>query len=287
MNKKTLINFIRRIPVSKLIVIALIIVAIVLVLRYFFYYPVVIEPITVNNEIKQYKAKRNKKEYIVDQEDVRYYGGNEGNEGTDDIQLVEHQVEDYVIRDFLENRDVIVDTQNVHDTSIQNNLKKKYETYSMTAKGYEDVEQEIMRMTKDKDVHKALKRIYNRNSTLTNFEGETESAILEKTWRAGNLLVKEQIIKELKDCLSTEGVLYCPTGVASRIVSASYIENPENFPKDRASLNTEILMKCSLIKQENPDISKQDLTELIIDDYAGIYDKEFITTTLQPWIDHV
>jgi hypothetical protein len=206
------------------------------------------------------------------------------------VNLILEDIDNYVIRDFLNNNEVIEDKQNVHDTSVQNNLKNKYKEYNKDlnySTNSVNIQREIMNYTRDPRVIEAIRQISRRNCSLTNFDDEKELKILENTWKSGNNLVKEQIIKELRDCIDSNGQLYCPTGVASRIVSAKYIEEPEKFPVDKNTLNTEILSKAYIIKKDNPEISKEELTEIITQDYSSVHDKEFIISVMSPWIDHL
>jgi hypothetical protein len=198
------------------------------------------------------------------------------------------------VRDYL-NQDVLVDTQNVHDTVIQNNVKNKYRALTGTpgTPGTPGtLTKSIMDFcNNDLEISDILHKIQQRNATLVNFGGDTETQILAKTWDSANPAVKTQIINEIRDCKSdgagVTGGIYCPSGVATRIVSATYVDNPENYPKDKDSINKEILGKCAHLRNKDPDITSEKLHEAMVAEYSGIHDREFISYLMEPWLGYI
>lgn len=287
--------------ISVLFVIVILIVLVVLIASiYTGYQPVKIEKFNK----RQYKAEKVSKTYIVDQSDVQYYKDIEDEynhrlqfyapeaeksptvEAETEPELNEHYFDNYVIRDYL-NRERIEDSQNVHDTVIQNNVKNKY---SKLPQDYSDADGTILEImnfcNNDREIFDVIQKIKKRNARLVNFSGDTETDILKKTWNNGNLSVKNQIINELRDCKNNNSI-YCPSGVATRIVSSTYIDNPENYPRDKDTINREILEKCAHLRKKNPEITQEELKQAIIEEYSNVHDSEFISGLMEPWLGYV
>jgi hypothetical protein len=201
-------------------------------------------------------------------------------------ELNEYYVDNYVVRDFL-NRAITADTQNVHDTVIQNNVKNKYKSLPSNYSDIDSTIRDIMVFCDNcPDILDTVNKIKQRNATVVNFEGNAESDILKKTWNGANAAVKAQIINELRDCKKGSDI-YCPTGVATRIVSATYIESPDNYPKDKNSINAEILGKCAHLRNKNPDITPNEMKEMIIEEYSTIHDRAFISDLTEEWLPYI
>ena len=276
-------------------------------------------PVTIERFNRQYKVERKQKEYLVDQSDVKYYDDIERafNDRLEfyvpvttpvttpvtvpraprapraphiEPELNEYHVNHYVVRDYL-NQDVLVDTQNVHDTVIQNNVKNKYRALTGTPGTPGTlVTKSIMDFcNNDQEISGILHKIQQRNATLVNFGGDTETQILAKTWDSANHAVKTQIVNEIRDCKSGDGGdgIYCPSGVATRIVSATYVDNPENYPKDKDSINKEILGKCAHLRSKDPDITSEKLHEAMVSEYSDMHDREFISHLMEPWLRYI
>jgi hypothetical protein len=180
------------------------------------------------------------------------------------------------------------DTQNVHCNNIQKNLKGKYSSMHQVIQPDSDLKDEIVSRCKDdiqaKKVYDIIGKIQGRNAYLTNFNSH-EINILQDVWFSGNNNVKDQLINEILDCTDEYDTLYCPTGVASRIVSASYIDTPEKAPKTKEILNQEIMHKFGInySKLKNKDLAK----EKTVDEYYGVYPREDIEKSMNEWIDFV
>jgi hypothetical protein len=182
-----------------------------------------------------------------------------------------------------------LDNQNVHDTMIQNNLKNKFSANGALFSGTEEgVISEILEATRDGDEEKQVARvlasIHKRNAYLDNF-GTNEIGVLSRVWNNGDDNVKADVITQLKDCEDEYGLLYCPTGVASRITSSMYINDPQNSPKTRDMIHKEILDKYSTLHSQG--IPKHQAIEQIIEDYNGIYSSDKILGLMEDWIDYV
>lgn len=181
------------------------------------------------------------------------------------------------------------DVQNVHDTIIQDNLKHAFEksrnvitTGNRNATFHAD---EIHAYSGyDTGVMDALKKINNRNAYVDNFQSN-ETDLISNVWSAGSDNVKSNLLIQLKECVSEHGSLHCPTGVASRIVSASCVEHPEKSPVTREILNQEILHKYSRLSDAGYD--KQTIIDRIIQSYDGTYSPEKIKSVMDEWIEYV
>lgn len=292
--------------------VALAAVAMLYMTGYFTFTPV---PMKIEKfNYSQYKVDRKDEEYLVDQSDVKHYEDIEKAYNTrlkfyepvverpvervvdrqrqpeqrQEPELTEYYVNHYVFRDYL-HRNAAVDNQNVHDIVIQNNVKNKYKTIGGPGTSVDDTKRSILAFCKnDREIFDILEKIHKRNATILNFKGDTEMEVIGKTWNDANEAVKAQIIHEIRDCKTgTLDDIYCPSGVATRIVSATYIENPDHYPKDKDSINREILAKCAYLRNQDPEIAPEKLQEAIIDDYRDIHDRQFITHLMEPWIEYI
>lgn len=229
-------------------------------------------------------------------------------------------LEQYIINDILGNHEIrlaqtedrlpmYMDTQNVHDNSIQKQLKKRYTDHVVDNPELVFSEHEIVREAKrqnkdTKTLIKVLKTMKKRNANLMNYNGDSEMTILENTWKAGDDNVKEQIINNLIECHEHNIIgqqVVCPTGVASRIVESTYINDPENTPRTKDMYREEMLSKASQIRfqlEQNPEYnakSDQEQTEQLKSkllttyqqDYKNILTHHDIHDLTKDWIDYI
>lgn len=176
------------------------------------------------------------------------------------------------------------DTQNVHDTAIQKNIKTVFEKTSMMIHNYKNTVEEILDYSNDEKVKDILDKIDQRNAYITNLKCN-ENDVVERVWASSDDNIKSQMINEILDCVDKNGHLYCPTGVVTRISSAIHINNPEMAPKPKQLLNQEVMQKFGHYYKEIND--KVLAREKTINDYYSIYPKETISEMIDEWIDHV
>lgn len=188
-------------------------------------------------------------------------------------------------------------SQNVHDTCVQNTVKNKYSEISKQCGKVQDCVDEIREyaVSVGKDVTDVIKRIQDRNASLYNFEGQKEMDVLQKTWKtAEDDNVKHQIVNELGDCRNSYGTIYCPTGVATRIVNATFINDPEKIPKTKEVIHTEMMnIAANLRNTQEVDGTydeerfKKDLLEKYKKDYEGILTHDKIDDMTKDWIGEI
>lgn len=195
----------------------------------------------------------------------------------------------HVIQDII--RD---DTQSVHDTIIQNQIKQEYNNHVLDggSNGHDGTLEEIIKYNPEKsnDISAIIQQIQVRNSNVYNIKDD-EINVLKKVWSNGNDNVKAQVIKELLDCKQERGGIYCPTGVVTRIIQSNFIENPENMPKTPNMFKKEMLNKASILKDKNPDMSDESFTTLLLNEYKSDY-KDILTepeikTITDEWINYI
>lgn len=200
--------------------------------------------------------------------------------------------------------EILRDKQNVHDSIVQRVIKDKYKKLEKR-EGNGDIIQEIIDYVDDgkkEKIKNILNKIKIRNSTLMNFEYNTEMDILEKTWRDSNDKVKDQIINEIIDCKNEKtNDVHCPTGVATRIINATYIETPEKMPKTKEIIHQEMMNTAAKIREklENDDIfremtdevqkvaMKNEILKKYNIDYDGILNTSEIEDMTKDWIEYV
>jgi hypothetical protein len=260
--------------------------------------------------------------YLIDESDISYYKENNSVLKTFNDELksrgltytpsftpgnfitpVLSPLEIHIINNIIPPIPNVVDTQNVHDTNIQKQLKSRYKDLSVDNQNIWFDEKDIIShaFNSKKDIStldNIIQKIKNRNSSVTNFNSDNEYTVLKNTWMSGNDNVKDQIINNLLDCEEDE-ILVCPTGTTSRIIESTYIDNPEDMPKTKDMFMTEMLSKASLIRNtlessishleedEQSEILKRNIIKSYNTDYKDILTGEQINDFTKDWIDSI
>src|SRR4029079_6918386 len=163
---------------------------------------------------------------------------------TDDIPIL--PIPDYILNQLTTN------AQNVHDTFVQKNIKDLYNAHRI----HTDTASAIQEMHNQcPEVAGIIDQIQKRNSSISNLDAN-EIDILANVWTHAltNQNIRDNLLLQLKDGVDqTSGEIVCPTGTTSRIVSALAIEHPEEMPRDRSIMNTEVLAKFSKLYSETDD----------------------------------
>jgi hypothetical protein len=176
------------------------------------------------------------------------------------------------------------DTQNVHDTLIQRQLKQDA-LQNLVTPTYTSVSLDDLYASDDK-LKEIVQKIKNRNATLSGYNNKTEMEILHDTWQNGNDNVRNQLRNELKECIEN-GHLVCPTGTVSRILNSKYIETPEKIPKTKEMYHEDILNFSAKIRQDTPEdkFSSEFLLDAIKKEYTPLLTEEEIDDFTKDWIN--
>jgi hypothetical protein len=271
----------------------------ILIILLFLAFLVVVTTLKLNLHVKNIKISKKDRKVLVDDVEVEY----------SDLQHYINTRKDFENRksivDFIIDPTVVIendqmnveipeiinhhintDVQNVHDNTIQKNIKGAYSEILQTQQNFD--KDEILGYVKDEakkeKISEILDKITKRNSYVTNLNSN-EVDVIKNVWFNGNDNVKNQAILEILDCVDENNVLYCPTGVTSRIASALYINNPDKFPKTRELLNQEVITTFGKYFREIPD--KELSKEKTINDYYKVYDRDTISSLVDEWIDYV
>jgi hypothetical protein len=189
-------------------------------------------------------------------------------------------------------------SQSVHDTVIQNQLKNQYSQLN-TNKSQQNLISDIVEYSKkelpkdSEKIENILNSINSRNSTLTSLDGDTEMNAISKVWNTEDPDIRRQLLNELMDCKSGNGI-YCPTGVATRVVNAINIKNPENMAKTQNVLHNEMLQIASNFRntlEANGEYSEENfapsLRKHIYSHYEGFISQDKLDKEMNDWIDHI
>lgn len=203
------------------------------------------------------------------------------------------------------------DSQNVHDSVIQNTIKNKFKIKRIENerkhinKNDKDIISEIINRanTIDKEKYEKipdiLKQISSRCESVYNLEAD-EINVLKNTWISASDVQKDQILNELLDCLENNK-LVCPTGVVSRIINSDIVINPENAPKTIENLREEMMniaIKTRNDLEDTEEFQNKEIPEqnLILKDelirkyeetYKGILDEDIVKNEYDKWIDSI
>lgn len=262
------------------------------------------------------------KEYVFDDSDIKYYNQieREFNERrklySDDNELPFHNNNDelplHTVYDWID-----PDAQNVHDRVIQKKLRQQYEnvkgTKSCGGNQLDSINDYINRsslLQEDKrKCQLVLRKINERNAELTNFGGDREVEILYNTWRSGDDNVKDYLLQQLLDSVDmarTDGSdieIYCPTGVASRIVNASLVNEPEKMAKTKEVIHQEMMQTAANLRskleetEEYKELDEETQSERLRSSIQEKYKEDYITTGIleeneinemtKEWIEHI
>jgi hypothetical protein len=268
---------------------------------------VILEPVDVEyyNKLKRAKEKLmedRKKNYRMNKETIN----NEIAEiKNDDIIIDLRVIENLNNLEDIGNNNL----QNVHDTTVQDTIKKKYFNlrYKYKNKKRDNIIEDVIQLANHKIAKDKVERlkfileeIYKRDSNIINLKNATEIEVLNMMWDIDEL--KEQIINELLDCYEPlfNGIV-CPTGVVSRLLNADIVLDPESTPRTITLLRTEMLniaskirIKCeedSEYKELNEEEQNKKLKEAIKEElnrtYVNIISAETIQKELDTWIDYI
>ena len=189
------------------------------------------------------------------------------------------------------------DNQNVHNNTIQKSIKQKYNTLNKKVDNI-NVTGEIDKWTKsDPQIIDIINQIKTRNSYITNLDMDSEMGVLTKVWvNAKDDNERNAIIDELRDSVDSDGKIYCPTGTTVRLVNSTWINNPEEMPKTKSMIHTEMMNTASSIRDsleinkdlpenEQDKLFKDTLMEKYTTDYKGILTETEIKDMTGEWID--
>jgi hypothetical protein len=241
-------------------------------------------------------------------------------------ELIQEPLEDYILNELIGNNlmdeyQVLgalggvprpgPDTQSVHDTEVQGTLKTVYDNIKEVSNEANRVfsVRDVLLLAQDlgvdvSKVSRVIDTIKKRSSTVMNYAGDQELKVLQSTWKAGNDNVREQIVRNLVDCVEESPLgtnVVCPTGVTSRIVESALIERPELMPRTRETLVQEMLSKanavrtllesnntyCNLSDTDQSGTLKNALLETYNQDYQGILSVEQVDEYVKDWIDEI
>jgi hypothetical protein len=212
--------------------------------------------------------------------------------------------------------EIIVGSQTVHDSTVQSTIRNIYKN-EVEAKSNDSLEldksvqRDIMNFMRQSDlpydqydkVETALLEIQKRNAPIHNLDGEKEGSLVARIWAGANENVKRQLLNELVDANKDYdgGGIYCPTGVVTRVLQATQIENPEAMPRTRDNLRQEMMNTAARVRNEleqteefkamgdtkQSETLKSRLMETYQKDYDGIVSKDIIEAETKEWIDAV
>lgn len=231
------------------------------------------------------------------------------NQNINIIQIEYDVPDDFIFEQLRQN----VDNQTVHDTVVQKSIKTIYTDLKnepdISFNDSSELIADIKEFTKasntnssKQEIFEVLDQIQNRNASVYNLE-DTELGVLKTVWEKGNKNVKEQVLNELLDCKSGPNQIYCPTGVVTRIINASCIDNPEEMPRTKKVLREELLttaanvrnnIQCdSLYQNKNEDEQKEYFKEKLLETVEKQYknntaiNMSVVHDEINEWIDYV
>ena len=270
---------------------------------------IILEPVDIAYYERLKKAKKEliearSKNYKMNKETIN----NEIAEVPEDnnIQNIELRVIDNL--NNLEN--LGNNNQNVHDTTVQDTIKKKYfvlknnivnTTYNINdIITYAKNKKQIKHKDEEDKLKLILEEIFKRNASIINLDYATEVDILRLVWNKEEL--REQIINELFDCYEpVYKHIVCPTGVITRLLNADIVINPEMSPRTIELLREEMLNiaanvrnksennvefnKLNEIEQNNK--LKEDIRFILNKTYINIISEDIIQRELDSWLDFI
>lgn len=224
------------------------------------------------------------------------------------VEIVELRLPaEFILDDLFNNNN-----QNVHDTTVQDTIKKKFFYLKQNNKNknvvynidqildYAKKNNKIKNKVMEDNFKLVLNEIVKRNSNIINLNNATEVDVLNLVWNEEQL--RDQIVNELFDCLNLEyKTIVCPTGVVSRLLNADIVLNPQNSPRTIELLRTEMLniaanirKKCEndetykkLEETKQNEILKKEIKTKLNETYKDIISSDIIQKELDSWIDYI
>jgi hypothetical protein len=216
-------------------------------------------------------------------------------------------------------RDISADSQSVHDSHVQNTVKHLYQNlpkaststplYALATEIVQFAKQSDISHEKVDDVNFIVQQILDRNATVHTVGNDREGDVLAKVWTSGNAAVKRQVLNELVDCKDTAVSLwnagapsiYCPTGVVTRLLNATSIENPDKMPRTTQVLRDEMLQTAAKVRKdceadpayhqtssgEQHEWFKGKLVSAYERQYDGVISMDRVKEEMNAWIDAV
>jgi len=230
------------------------------------------------------------------------------------------QIDAVILAQLFDEMRVDTNSQNVHDIAVQDTTKRLFNDSGpgvldalFNPNAALDVPVEIIEFAqrsdfpkhKINDVRFVVAEIYKRDAPVSNV-GKKESEVLSQVWQGGNPNVRRQVLNELLDCKKQDPwdeapTIYCPTGVVTRIVAASAIENPEKMAKTKEVLRQEMLETAAKVRadlERDPAFSalapleqsaklKETLSDTYDRAYDGVVSKDVVRGEMNEWIDAI
>lgn len=267
-----------------------------------------VDKLTIRQYDNYVQINKNGDNYDIDYNDIDYYGNSKFPETfklntmfenmleVEVINLNENQEENIGIDYIPDALQFGIDTQNVHDSLVQDNIKKTHASLTFASNtGFltdQDAFTEIVEAFPE--LNTIIEHIKTRNSNIYSIN-KTEFQVLKDVWTLARDSNDEDIKNELKfqlrDCVNEKGDLYCPTGVVTRITSSLNIKNPEELPKTKGMYREEILSKFSKMYKDTDydEEMKEFIAENIINDYKnhGEETKKQVIEIIDEFIDSV
>ena len=169
---------------------------------------------------------------------------------------------------------VYLDSQNVHDSYLQNSLSKDFEISEINPEKCKN--KIITFVNNDPEIIDVIEKIKKRNIKMIKYNNSTEFDILCDTFEKGDTNVKNQIILVLRSWISD---LPCCTGVVSNIREASFINTPELIPVHKNTLQQMMLSKASTYNTTDLKV----IREKLIQEYQQTYLVKDIEKIIDDW----
>ncbi len=184
-------------------------------------------------------------------------------------------------------RNFVQDKENVHNSFVQTGLSKYY-TENLRTAGTDPKTawQTLSAFFGDTPVLGTLLEEHPTQK-LEMYDSKSVLDILYDVYQAGSANVRSA----LASILPTLDDDMCPTGKASRIVEAAFIEQPENTPTSKIMVQTAMLHKASALKAEaevkglGPDETKKLIVKTLMDEYAPRYGAKKVAEIIAEWQD--
>lgn len=180
--------------------------------------------------------------------------------------------------------EIQADSQNVHDSYVVRQTRDLYAKRRISTVISGESLIEWIRRNRLADV---LDQIRQRNAQVMSLHNETEMDVLMNVYDycKGNDDYLNELAYQIKECLNEDGLIYCPTGVVTRLLSTKTLLEPEKGLKTRDMIRQELMNVVSKRIEETD--TRESIMDKLQEDYRGIYDRNQIEALVADWIDHV
>ena len=206
------------------------------------------------------------------------------------------------VHDSVVNKTINTSIKNLEETTTQNNNLDEINKYLL-----ENLKNSNLSIDDKEKVKKTINYIkQNSNSKIVDRKLEDNLILIGNRIKNNELIeqgkdMRENLYQELKDCVRTDGNMYCYTGISNRIINSLHGIDDAVKITPKWALREELMRKCSKIREDlekNKSQDDEDFTEKLKENIRTELKKEYVEDNkilkeddlnkeIKDWIEYV